>query len=126
MPVKKGIDDLKRRYTGQLTDSFNRLVEKHEPYNRVILEEISRKLGRTKFYEELTTPDQRDWYAGLEFSIGKARMALVFPWSNAEQKKEHPISVYTDRQIPEEKIAQTLDAVAEAYKKLIPKRPNIR
>jgi hypothetical protein len=122
MPARKGIIDLKKRYTGKETDLFNRFIEKSERYSHVLLEEISKKLGRTKYHEELTTSDSRQWYAGLEFAVGNARMAVVFPWSNAQQKKEYPVSVYADRKIPGELIGQTLDALAAAYGKLAPKR----
>lgn len=108
---------------GEDIDAFNKLMEGLREYDRKILEYISKclPLPRAKFYQETRTRDGKEWYAGLEFMVGEARLAIFFPWADAKQGKEYPISVYTDREVPRTQIKQTLEMFARAYERLNPK-----
>ena len=108
-------------HSGEEVDSLRRLIENLRDYDRHIIEKLSKKL-KAKFLQDLTTPDGREWYTGLELAVGGARLAVLFPWTK-DEKKEYPISVYVDRKITVNQIQKTLETVAKAYIRLNYARP---
>lgn len=106
-----------RPYSGKAVDSFRRSIENMENYSGHRIAKLC-ELINAEFLQDHKTPDEREWYAGLELVVdGGAKLAVLFPWT-VDQRKEHPISVYTDKPIPEKTIAQTLDIIARTYSEI--------
>lgn len=115
MKLETGLEGFPFSYGSRLADVLNESVRGRNFNNQELLE-IGKSVSEDVIQPlNLETKDGYHWHGGLEFKVGNARIAILFPWGkdyDPETGKGRSIEIYSDRELSNRIVWKLLVSIA--------------
>lgn len=104
------------QYNSRIVRHLNKVSDKRNLNNHEIRETGQAVSEYVSHSTHPSTKDDYGWFGKLEYKVGDARVAVLFPWHQdwdcPESQSDRSINVYSDKPVDPKRVEELLENVA--------------